>query len=167
MKSLSLVLILVACIFNTKSAASQNVLLNILTQNSGKIKKGGSIFLEITVCNTDGTDSVPVYKLRPQISIPAEIAVLNTTGHKLPEGWAISSYDRGTIRMTNGTDKIPPNGCRVILLSIGGIKTGGPSSISGNMFFSSGIAPGITPGLPTRGDNPADNVSSTTCEVVR
>jgi hypothetical protein len=121
--------------------------------------------LEVTVCNTDATDSVPVYKLRPQISIPKDIAVIPGTGHSLPAGWTITSNDGVTIRLSNGTDRIPAHTCRTILIAVEGKTAGGPSTISGNLLFSSGESPGASPGGPTKGDNPADNSSTTTCTI--
>jgi hypothetical protein len=150
-----------------KPVAAQNVLLNILTHNSGLATNGGTVNLEVTVCNTDATDSVPVYKLKPQISVPAAIASISTTGHTLPNGWTIVNNDGSTIRISNGTDMIPPHECRTILISVKGKVAGGPSTISGNLQFSSGIAPGSAPGGATRGDNPADNTSTSTIKVLR
>jgi hypothetical protein len=150
-----------------KTVAAQNVLLNILTRNSGLVNSGGTVNLEITVCNTDATDSVPVYKLKPQISVPAAIASIPTTGHSLPPGWTIANNDGSTIRISNGTDMIPPHECRTVLLAIRGKAVGGPSTISGNMQFSNGMAPGSMPGGATKGDNPADNTSTSTIKILR
>jgi hypothetical protein len=165
MKLSALILLAFAGILTYTGAASQNILMNILTQNSGVTNKKGTVILEITVCNTDATDSVPAYKLKPQISIPAAITVISAAGHTLPPGWTITSNDGSTIRLSNGTDRIPAHECRTILIAINGKAVGGPSTISGNLLFSNGIAPGSIAGSPTKGDNPADNTSTTTCEI--
>ena len=155
------------CVFTCINAASQNVLMNILTQNSGTVSKGGTVFLEITICNTDPTDSVPIYKLRPQISIPKTIASIPETGHTLPEGWIITSNDGSTIRLSNGVDRIPAHVCRTILIAIKGNVVGGPSTISGNLLFANGESPGSLAGSATKGDNPADNASTSTCTITK
>lgn len=167
MKLSGFVLLTFAGVFTFFSAASQNILMNILTQNSGIVSKGKTVFLEITVCNTDPSDSVPVYKLKPQISVPSAIANISAAGHLLPAGWIITSNDRSTIRLSNGTDRIPGRACRTILIAIEGKAVGGPSTISGTLMFSNGEAPGSASGGPTHGDNPADNSSTSTCEVRR
>lgn len=79
--------------FTFTSAASQNALINILTQKSGMITKGGITFLEVTVNNTDPTSFIGVYKIKTQISVPTAIAGIATTGHVLPTGWTIISND--------------------------------------------------------------------------
>ena len=160
-----LALLALATICSLK-ASSQNVSLNLLTQNSGLVSVGGNVFLEVSVCNTDATLSVPVYKLRPQISVPAAIASIPSTGHQLPTGWNIVSNTGSVVRLTNGTDQIPANTCRTILVQVQGNSLGGPSTISGNMLFSNGSAPGSASGSATPGDNPSDNSSTSTIEVV-
>jgi hypothetical protein len=148
-------------------ASSQNILINVLTQNSGMTGKGETVFLEVTVCNTDATDSVPVYKLRPQMSFPSAIARIPNKGHVLPNGWTITSNDGSTIRLSNGTDIIPAHACRTILIAMQGNTVGGPSTISGNLLFSNGVAPGSVPGGATKNDNPADNSSTSTIKITR
>jgi hypothetical protein len=162
---LTLLVIISSCL--TKNAASQDVLMNILTQNSGIINIGGTVFLEITVCNKSSTTAIPVYKLRPQISFPLEIVNIPDTGHVLPPGWKITSNAGGVIRLSNGTDEIPLHECRTILIAANGKAVGGPSTISGTLTFSNGIAPGTAPGAATPGDNPADNTSTTTVKIIK
>ena len=157
MKIFKLFFLLSVLSFVSKTAASQNVLLNILTQNSGVVNKKEKIFLEVTVCNTSSTTAVPVYKLRPQISFPFELVSIPDTGHILPPGWSVISNLDGVFRLSNGTDQMLPNACVTILIAIQGKAAGGPSTISGNLTFSNGIAPGNIAGAATPGDNPADN----------
>ena len=167
MRSRKLILLALVIASASMSASSQNILMNILTRNSGIVSKGKIVFLEVTVCNTDETDSVPVYKLKPQISIPDGIAHIPPTGHTLPDGWTIISNNGSTIRLSNGTDRIPAHGCRTILIAMEGKAIGGPSTVSANLLFSNGESPGAISGGPTRGDNPADNSSTSTCTIIR
>jgi len=167
MKSIKLILLFIAVGFTPKHAAAQDVLMNILTQNYGIINKTGIVFLEITVCNKSATIAMPAYKLRPQISFPADLVSIPDTGHVLPPGWAITFNTGSVIRLSNGTDQIPLQQCRTILIAAKGVAVGGPSTISGNLTFSNGIAPGTVPGSATPGDNPADNASTTTIKVTR
>lgn len=167
MRSFKLILLSLAISMIYTSTVSQNVLMNILTQNSGTMSKGGTVFVEVTVCNTSSTTTVPVYKLRPQISVPVSIIHIPDTGHILPRGWNIISIADGVIRLSNGTDQVPPNDCRTILIALTGKSIGGPLTISGNMLFSNGLGPGNTSGPATAGDNIADNASTSTCEVTR
>lgn len=153
--------------FMSACAVAQNTMINVLTQNSGVVNKGNTVFVEVSICNTDAIDSVAPYKLRPQISIPAGIASIPATGHVLPNGWTIVSNDGNTIRLSNGTDVIPVHTCRTILIAIKGEGIGGPSTISGNLLFSNGVAPGSAPGAATTRDNPADNSSTSTCKTIR
>ena len=160
-------LLTVASVCSCNFVIAQNVSINILTHSSGVAKKGNNIFLEITINNTSPADSVPAYKLRPQISIPVSIASIANKGHKLPEGWKIIFNEGGVLRLTNGIDRIPPDASRTILLLIDGKTTGGPSAISANLLFSSGNEPGTASGTATPGDNPSDNSSTTSIEVVK
>jgi hypothetical protein len=166
MKFSKLIFLIFLVAFTFINAASQNALINVLTQNSGVTKKGKIVFLEITVNNTDPGSSIVAYKLRPQISVPSAIASIQTTGHVLPDGWTITSNNGSTLFLSNGSDIIAPNTARTILIAIQGNKIGGPSTISGQLSFSNGAAPGSAPGsLP--GDNPADNSSTSTIKVIR
>lgn len=164
MKLFKLILPALAGVFTFMSAASQNALINILTQNSGIVKKGGTLFLEVTVNNTDPTAFINIYKIRTQISVPSAIASIPATGHVLPTGWKITSNDGSTINLSNGTDMIAANDNRTLLIAIRGNDIGGPSTIAGQLSFSDGTAPGTAPGtLP--GDITADNFSTSTIKV--
>ena len=165
MKLFILFMIVLLSVSFSNSITAQDVMLNILTQNSGKVNKNEQVFLEITVCNTNATVSVPAYKLKPQISFPSTIVSIPDSGHVLPAGWAITFNDAAVIKLSNGTDLIPAGQCRTILILMKGKAAGGPSTISGNLNFSNGIAPGTLNGNATAGDNPADNSSTTTIQV--
>ncbi len=167
MKVFKLFLLFLICSFVSKNAASQDFLLNILTQNSGIVNKKGSVFLEITVCNKSATTVSAAYKLRPQISFPSDLVSIPDSGHILPPGWTITYNNGSVVRLSNGSDQIPETGCRTILILMKGKGIGGPSTIAGNLTFSNGIAPGSTAGTATSGDNPADNASTTTIKVIK
>ena len=160
-----LLVIVTSC--QSQNAAAQDVLMNILTRNSGIINIDGTVFLEITICNKSATTAIPVYKLRPQISFPADIVNIPDTGHVLPPGWIMTFNKNSVIRLSNGTDEIPLHECRTILIAAKGKTVGGPSTISGTLTFSNGIAPGTAAGASTPGDNPADNVSTTSIKVTQ
>lgn len=146
---------------------SQNVMINVLTLNSGVAKIGEVVFFEVTINNTSPTTTVPAYKLRPQISFPTSLVDVQKTGHILPQGWAVASNKNGVILLTNGADFIAENENRVILIAIKGKAEGGPSSIIGNLTFGNGIAPGVAVGPALAGDNIADNTSSSTIRVIK
>lgn len=166
MKFFKLILPVLAGGFTFMSASSQNVLINILTQNSGIVKKGKTVFLEVTVNNTDPDAYIGIYKIKVQISVPSAIASIPATGHVLPTGWTITSNNGSTINLSNGKNMIASNDSRTILIAVQGNKIGGPSTIAGQLSFSNGEAPGTTPGV-LAGDNPADNFSTSTCEVIK
>jgi hypothetical protein len=147
------------------SAAAQNTSLNILTGNSGKVRTGGSVFLEVTVCNHDAAIAVPAYKLKPQISFPKNLVTIPATGHRLPEGWTVTAIKGQQIWLSNGTDTLPPGSCRSIFINLIATAAGGPSTVSANMLFSNGRPPGFVTGSPVPGDSPADNSSTSTIEV--
>ncbi len=165
MKLFKMILLFFGVVMAMTSTA-QNVSINVLTQNSGQVSLGGTVYVEITVANTSTTTSVPVYKLRPQLSVPVSIVSIPATGHVLPSGWSIISNASGVIRVSNGTDQIPPNTARTILIAVKGETLGGPLTVSGNLLFSNGVAPGSASGPATPGDVTADNSSSSTVEVI-
>ena len=145
----------------------QNVSINILTHDAGIVPLNGLLVLEVTINNTSSTDTVASFKLRPQISFPSSLVSLADDGHLLPGGWKLLSAKGGVIRLSNGTDRIAPFDARTLLIKLKGKAVGGPSTISANMMFSNGIAPGFSSGIATDGDLTADNTSTTTCTVVK
>jgi hypothetical protein len=148
-------------------AAAQNVSVNILVRNSGKVTKNENVFLEVTICNLDAAVAVPAYRLKPQISVPSNIVSIPGAGHVLPPGWGIVTAKNGQAVLSNGTDTLAPGDCRTLLIAMRGISAGGPSTVSGNLLFANGVAPGNTTGGPLPGDSPADNHSTSTVEVLR
>ena len=166
MKTVILIPLIIAEIFLTKPVIAQNVTLNILTQNSGLVKKGETVYLDVSINNMSSTDSVPAYKLKPKISVPSNVSI-EETGHNLPHGWTITSNSGADITLSNGKDRIPALARRTILILLKAKNAGGPSTISGQMLFSNGIAPGLIPGASTSGDSASDNISTTTCKTIK
>ena len=135
-----------------------------MTKNIGIVQKGHSIFIEVTINNTDPTSVVGVYKIKAKITVPNSIVSITTNGHSLPTGWEIISNSDSTITLSNGKDIIAPNDARKLLIAIKGKKIGGPLSVSGQLSFSNGTAPGSEPGS-SNGDNPLDNFATSSCLV--
>jgi hypothetical protein len=156
-------LLLTAALFSER-AASQNAMINILSKNSGIVKKGDVVFLEIYINNTDASSHIASYKLRPQISVPAALVEIAPTGHILPTGWTIIKNTGSVISFSNGKDLIGTNDVRILQIALKGIKQGGPSLITGQLFFADGIAPGTASGVLS-GDLTADNSSNTSIQV--
>lgn len=164
MKKLFSILLLAVGVFFSKASVAQNVLLNILSQNAGVVKKGQTLFIQVNINNTDPKNHIGIYKIRTQISVPQGIVSIEEKGHVLPTGWTISNNNGGTINLSNGKDMIAANDGRVILIAIKGIKVGGPETITGQLSFADGTAPGTATGT-LKGDLAADNFSTTTCQV--
>lgn len=156
---------LVSGLLFSKISCAQNTSINVLTLNSGVVKKGELVFFEVTVNNTDPEVLTGVYKLKVQVSIAdSNTIVIKTDGHNLPTGWQIIENTGTIITLSNGKDIIAPNDARKLLIALEGKKIGGPIMIVGHLHFSNGLAPGSEPGVLS-GDNPADNFSTSTCIV--
>ncbi|MEI7735422.1 MAG: hypothetical protein WCI49_08140 [Ferruginibacter sp.] len=166
MKIFKLILVVLVSSFAFKIGYSQNALINILTQNTGVVKIGQTVLLEVTINNTDPTSYIGVYKIKASISIPSDVITISSYGHVLPTGWTILSNNGSVIQLSNGKDMLAANDARTILIALQAKKIGGPSTISGQLSFSNGIAPGTAPGA-LNGDFPADNSSTSTCKVIK
>lgn len=145
---------------------AQNVMINVITQNSGIVKIGETIFFEIKISNTSATAQIPPYKIRPQISFPSSLLSIPSIGHVLPKGWSITSNKNGVLVLSNGDDIIKENENRNILIAIQGKAKGGATFIVANLFFSDGNEPGTKVGVCTKGDNGADNLSTSSITVI-
>ena len=155
------------CFFYSANVHSQNVMLNAVTHHSGIVKLNETVFFEIKVSNTSPVIAIPAYKIKIQINFPESLVNVPDTGHVLPDGWKILSNKNGVVLLSNGTDIIAENENRNLLIAIQGKAVGGPSSIKANLFFANGIEPGVTAGSSLKGDNTADNSSSSSIEVRR
>ncbi len=164
MKLSKIFVLFMAGLFAVACTSAQNAMINILSKNSGLVKKGGTLFLEVTINNTDPAAHIAAYKLRPQISVPAGLVNIAETGHVLPTGWTIIRNTGTVIVLSNAKDLIGSTDARTILIALKGIKVGGPAIINGQLFFADGNAPGSESGILS-GDNPTDNNSSTSIQV--
>jgi large repetitive protein len=149
-------------VFTALKSNGQNIAINVLTQNSGVVSQGSTVFLEVTVSNT-GTTAAPVNKIRPTISVPTSVTV-PASGHVLPSGWSIVTNTGSTIRICNGTDAIPASTSRTILIAIQGVTVSASQTIAGALNFSNGNCTGAN-GAATSGDSPSDNNSQSTVTV--
>lgn len=157
----------IVAILLLSNVTAQNVSINVLVQQSGKVVQNENVFLEVTVCNMDATNPVPAYRLKPQISAPANIVNIPVFGHVLPPGWRVAAAKGAQIWLSNGTDTLAAGDCRTLLIVLRGATVGGPSTVSGNLLFANGMAPGTTTAGPLPGDSPADNHSTSTVEVLK
>ncbi len=153
--------------FALQNGFAQNVGMNILSADGGTVKKGKQIYIEVSICNSSTTTTVEGYRLKPQLSVPLSALSVSDSGHILPPGWAVVFNRDGVIRLSNGTDRIGPNTCRTLMISLSATKTSSREIISGNLLFSNGIAPGLASGPATNGDLPADNSSTTACTIIQ
>ena len=151
---------------SSKNMHAQNIMLNLLTRDSGVVKTGAVVFLEVTIHNTSPAVALPMYKLRPQISFPSGMVQIPDEGHVLPKGWIIHINKEGVVTLGNGTDMIPENSSRTILIAIRGVNKGGPATINGNLNFSNGIAPGKMNGPAPKEDKSVDNFSTSSVKVI-
>jgi len=167
MKLFKLLLLIPAAVLFTFITAAQNVAINVQTQNSGLVNLNGTVFVQMTISNTSSTTTLATYKIRPSLSVPVSIVSIPATGHTLPPGWTILSNIGGVIRVSNGTDQIPPLTSRTVLIALHGDVIGGPLTVQGQMAFSTGAAPGSASGAPTAGNSTADDNSTSTVQVVQ
>ena len=152
------------CVALSMSVGAQNVSINALTLKSGIVKKGKIVLFQITINNTDATELVGIYKLKVQINVADSIVSIAKSGHNLPTGWEIISTIDGSITLSNGKDIVAPSDARNIFIALVGKKVGGPVIVSGQLRFSNGVVPGTEPGS-LKGDNPADNLATSSCQV--
>ncbi|MBL7728033.1 MAG: hypothetical protein JNM68_10120 [Dinghuibacter sp.] len=159
--------IVIAALFFCCGAVAQNVSINLLVRNSGKVANNENVFLEVTLCNMDAAVNVPPYRLKAQVSAPASLVKMPMIGHELPPGWRVAAAKEGQLWLSNGTDTLGAGECRTLLVVLRAVSVGGPSTVSGNLLFANGVAPGNITGVPLPGDSPADNHSTSTVEVIR
>jgi SprB repeat len=168
MKLFKLFLLCLLGAFTVSNVAGQaNASINVLTLNSGNVNQGGTVNIQVTVGNTGPVSNIGVYRVRTQISVPAALVNIlpNAQQTGLPAGWTITSNNGSVINLSNGTDIIPVGVQRTILIAVQGNNLGGPSTVSGQLNFSNGNAPGTAPGS-LAGDNTADNTSQSSITVV-
>ncbi len=147
------------------SVFSQNAMLNILTKQSGIVKNGETIFLEVSITNTNSKNFIGIYKLIASINVPTQILTIDSIGHVLPTGWKILHNTDSSISISNGMNMIAATDSRILLIALKAKKIGGPLTISGEISFSNGNPPGNEPGI-LNNDLIGDNFSTTTCKVI-
>lgn len=165
MKHIKLIFTIIFLVFTGKNVIAQNVMINILSQNAGIVKKGKKLFVEVSIVNANSQDFVNIYKLKATITVPKEIVSIDSIGTILPTGWKVLSNDGTSIVLSNGMDMIAAKDDRKILIPLKANKVGGYSTIAGSLTFSNGIAPGNEPGS-LKNDLLGDNNSTTTCKVI-
>jgi hypothetical protein len=155
----------------TSVAIAQDVSINIISQENG-VNDGfwdmtapvGTVTILITICNNDGgSTNLPSYKIRPLLSVPSSIVKIaqieQQTG--IPAGWSILTRTDGSIRLTNGTDNLPPGECREFPIYLEPVAVGGPSLVTATIAWGDGIAPGSGSGPQTVGNSPFNDNSAT------
>jgi hypothetical protein len=167
MKKINSILLLLFVAFfssNLFGQANVNPTIAVLPANSGIVAVGGVLDLQITVGAT-GSGTVAVAKLRPVITVPAEVTFLaNASQTGLPVGWTILSNSGSQLRVCNTTDPIVGNTSRTIILKVRGVTTTvTPQTFSGQMNFGNGTtcAAGTAPG----NNNTADDFATSTITV--
>lgn len=165
MKYLQFVITLMFFLVLDNVAFSQNAMINISSQNAGIVKIGEKLILEVFITNTNSKDFIGIYKLKMQVSVPEKIVSIDSVGNILPTGWKILSNNGSSITISNGMDMIAATDNRNLFISLKAKEIGGASTISGQLSFSNGVAPGIEPGS-LKNDLPGDNKSTTTCKVI-
>jgi hypothetical protein len=158
-----LILLSAVIVIHTTVSAQANAYINILTQNSGLVNLGGTVNIQIEVGNT-GPNSIAASKIKTALTVPvALVSILpNAQQTGLPPGWTIlSNTAGGVITLCNGTDVIPANQQRTILIKVQGNNLGGPSTLIGQLSFSGGTncgSPGSLSGNSTADDNSTSSI---------
>ncbi len=146
---------------------AQNVGVGSTAGQSGQVKLGQTILVEIWVNNTSSNiGPVLPYKIKPQITF-SESLHLADKGHELPTGWEIVSSEPGDVKLTNGTDTIPQHEKRIIKLAFVGKKISKGENVTTNLLFSNGKSPGDKPGPSLTGDIKSDNATYVTLKVIQ
>jgi Secretion system C-terminal sorting domain len=130
--------------------------------NSAEVPVGATLDLLITVGNT-GTASITANRVRPRISVPTIVEILPDAQQTLPAGWSIVSSTTQAINICNGTDIIPVNGNRSIIIKVKGVSSGSAGS-SVQLFF--GGTGSCTATGPAQNSNVNDDAGSLTLTVV-
>jgi hypothetical protein len=144
-------------------SAQANAYINVLTQNSGQVNQGGVVNIQIEVGNT-GPNSIVASKVKTAITVPTTLVSVLPSAQQtgLPAGWTIlSNTAAGVITLCNGTDVIPANEQRTILIKVQGNNIGGPSTLIGQLSFSGGTncgSPGSLSGNSTADDNSTSSI---------
>lgn len=117
-------------------AGAQDPSIQVLTQNSGMVSVGQTVFLQVTVGNTL-TTPVPANKIRVSISAPASVTLDNATT-QLPAGFVICSNAGGTMVISNSSTAITQSAPQTILVAMIGTTVAPSSTVSGSMLAAGG-----------------------------
>jgi hypothetical protein len=166
MRRLKNIIVIIIFLHIGKFSFSQNAMINLLTQQSGIVKKGEKLFLEVSITNANSKKFIGIYKIIAQVNVPNEILTIDSIGHILPNGWKILQNNGNSISISNGMNMIAATDNRILLIALVANKIGGPLTISGEISFSNGNAPGTELGF-LDGDLLGDNFSTTTCKVIK
>ena len=103
--------------------------------NSGEVAIGATLDLLVTIGNT-GAASITANRVRPRITLPPIVELLPDAQQSLPAGWSIiGTSTTQIINICNGTDIIPVNGVRNIIIKVKGVSLGSVQTFSGQLFF--------------------------------
>ena len=162
--------LLVVFAFSTLSVTSNltgqvNPFLNVLPSNSGQVVVNGSIDIIVSIGNT-GTANIPVSKLRPNFVLLNTVSFsANALQTGLPSAWTILSNSGSQLRICNSGDVIGGSENRTIILKVtGGPAVAAPQFFNGVINFGNGTI--CATGTQVTSDNPADNNSQSTIEVI-
>ncbi|MEO6328313.1 MAG: hypothetical protein ABIO55_05250, partial [Ginsengibacter sp.] len=161
-----LIMLFLAGAFTISAAIGQaNASLGIVTQNSGNVVVGQTGFLQANVKNTGPTSSIPAYTIKLEIAVPPTVTISSALS-QLPTGWTILDNDGALMTLSNGTDVIPVNGDRQILIAlVGGASPAPASTVSGGLSFADGMPPGDGFG-DLNGNNTTDDISTSSVAVI-
>lgn len=165
---ISTLVVVAAGLWALPEAAAQDVSINIIAQQTGANDDlwpldASDCSILVSVCNNDGgTRTLPAYKIRPAISVPATNLRIDAVQAGLPAGWTILSNTGSEIRLSNGSDQLPAGECREFALTITPLaETGGSETVYSAIEFASGTSPGTAIGPSTVGDLSPNNTSLT------
>jgi len=166
MRSLYIFLLFLLVVSGQKAWSQANASINLLTQNAGVVTQGGEVYIQVDVANSGPVSSIGVNKVRAQISVPPIVQIVaNAQQNGLPTGWTILTNTGTAIMVCNGTNVIPVNQVRTVLIKVRGVTLSGPLTVAGVLSFGPGTGVCTGPGaLP--GDITADNTSTSSISVV-
>ena len=132
--------------------------------NSGEVAIGATLDLLVTIGNT-GAASITANRVRPRITLPPIVELLPDAQQSLPAGWSIiGTSTTQIINICNGTDIIPVNGVRNIIIKVKGVSLGSVQTFSGQLFFG-GTGSCTTTG-PAQNSTTTDDFATSSLTVI-
>jgi len=134
MKLLNKVIFFLSLLYFSRVNA-QDVSINILNQPASLNVGSTNGQVTVDICNNDGgTNSAPLSKVRPLITIPSSL--IGTSLVSISNvGWQVLSNNGSTIMFEN-TSTIASGECSQIILGYTAINPGGPLTITGTIGFN-------------------------------